>query len=122
MFERFYAGGQGTLRGYHERLVGPQDPSDGDPIGGDSIVLAGVEYTYPIVDFVKAAIFFDSGNVWEKVGDIFSTKLLKSIGVGLRVKTPIGPISVDYGFPLDAEPGEDHVGHGRFNFNVSRGF
>jgi outer membrane protein insertion porin family len=122
LFERFYAGGQGTIRGYHERLVGPQDLSDGDPIGGDSIILAGVEYTYPIVDFVKGAIFFDAGDVWPRVGDIFSTKLLKSVGMGLRVKTPIGPISIDYGFPLDAEPGEDHVGHGRFNFNVSRGF
>ena len=122
LFERYYAGGATTIRGYKERMVDPVDPATGEPLGGDSIVLAGVEYIYPFFDFVKGVVFFDSGNVWAKPGDIFSTSLLRSVGLGLRVKTPIGPISVDYGFPLDVEPGSQHVGHGRFDFNVSRGF
>ncbi|MCF7888186.1 MAG: outer membrane protein assembly factor, partial [Candidatus Omnitrophica bacterium] len=44
-----------------------------------------------------------------------------SVGLGLRVKTPIGPVSVDYGWPLDKEPGETGK-EGRFHFSVSRGF
>ena len=73
------------------------------------------------MDFLKVATFFDSGEVWEKNGDFFSTDLKKSIGLGIRVKTPIGPVSVDYGWPLDLLPGQDSK-EGRFHFNVSRGF
>ncbi|OGX36138.1 MAG: outer membrane protein assembly factor BamA, partial [Omnitrophica WOR_2 bacterium RIFCSPHIGHO2_02_FULL_52_10] len=64
IFERFFAGGARTIRGYDERQVGPLDANTGDPVGGESLVTANVEYTIPIVDFVKLAAFLDSGNVW----------------------------------------------------------
>lgn len=121
IYERFFAGGATTIRGYRERKVGPIDSATNDPLGGESTFLANVEYTYPLADFLKVATFFDSGNVWQKNSDFFSTGLFKSVGLGLRVKTPIGPISVDYGWPLDLEPGET-AKEGRFHFNVSRGF
>lgn len=121
LYERFFAGGASTIRGYQERKVGPIDTGTEDPIGGESMFVGNVEYTYPLVDFLKVAVFYDTGNVWEKNSDFMSSDLFSSIGVGLRVKTPIGPVSVDYGWPLDLEPGEEEKA-GRFHFNMSREF
>jgi len=121
IYERFFAGGSSSIRGYHERKVGPIDSLTEDPIGGEALFLGNLEYTYPLVDFIKLATFFDSGNVWKENKDFLSGNLKSSIGLGLRVKTPIGPVSVDYGWPLDLEPGEDEK-EGRFHFSVSRAF
>lgn len=121
IYERFFAGGANSVRGYQERKAGPVDPQTHDPLGGESMFVANLEYTYPLVDFLKVATFFDAGNVWSKNSDFFKDKLFKSVGLGIRVKTPIGPVSVDYGWPLDLEPGEE-TKEGRFHFNVSRGF
>jgi len=130
IYERFFAGGASTIRGYEERTIGPYDPSTKDPLGGASMFVANVEYTYPLFSFLKVATFFDIGNVWEKMEDFGSNsdtdnntgKLKKSFGLGVRVKTPIGPISLDYGFPLDKQPGEDDIGSGRLHFSASHGF
>ncbi len=121
IYERFFAGGASTIRGYHERKVGPIDASTEDPLGGEALFVSNIEYTYPLTDFLKVATFFDTGNVWAKRGDFLSGGLKSSVGIGLRVKTPIGPISVDYGWPLNKEPGEEGK-EGRFHFSVSRGF
>ncbi len=121
IYERFFAGGSSTIRGYHERKVGPIDPVTEDPIGGEALFVYNTEYTYSLTDFLKLAVFFDTGNVWKKCSDFLSGGFKSSVGLGLRVKTPIGPISVDYGWPLNKEPGEEKK-EGRFHFNVSRGF
>ncbi|MEI6831579.1 MAG: outer membrane protein assembly factor BamA [Candidatus Omnitrophota bacterium] len=129
--ERFFAGGAYTIRGYEERKVGPVD-NEGDPLGGASMAVANIEYTYPLFSFLKVAAFYDVGNVWEKLGDIFSNKdannvqnsggLKSGIGLGLRIKTPIGPIMLDYGIPMDKASGENTKGSGRFHFSASHGF
>lgn len=121
IYERFFAGGSNTIRGYHERKIGPIDSVTEDPIGGESLFIGNVEYTYPLTDFLKTAVFFDTGNVWAKNSDFLSGNLKSSVGLGLRVKTPLGPISLDYGWPLDIEPGEEGK-EGRFHFSISRGF
>lgn len=121
IFERFFAGGARTIRGYDERRVGPLDSSTEDPLGGESILVGNIEYTIPLVDFIKLAAFFDAGNVWPKVEDFLSGELKSGAGAGLRVKTPIGPINLDYGYPLTDEPGEEGRS-GKFYFSVSRGF
>lgn len=121
IYERFFAGGASTIRGYHERKVGPIDAVTEDPIGGEAMFVGNLEYTYPLADFLKAATFFDTGNVWKKNNDFLSGDLFSSIGLGLRIKTPIGPVSIDYGWPLDLEPGEEDK-EGRFHFNISRAF
>ncbi|MFA5224337.1 MAG: outer membrane protein assembly factor BamA [Candidatus Omnitrophota bacterium] len=132
IYERFFAGGAYTIRGYEERKVGPVSVNDHDPLGGASMVVGNIEYTYPLFSFLKVAAFYDVGNVWEKVGDIFSNKdangvensggLKSSVGLGLRIKTPIGPIMLDYGIPFDKEPGESDKKSGQFHFSASHGF
>ncbi|MDE1920113.1 MAG: outer membrane protein assembly factor BamA [Candidatus Omnitrophica bacterium] len=121
IFERYFAGGQDSIRGYDERSVGPLDPNTNDAIGGDALLLASAEYTFPIISIVKGAVFFDTGNVWDKVRHYGSGGLKSGTGVGLRVKTPIGPIKLDYGIPLNKEPGQSNKS-GKFYFSVSRGF
>ncbi|MBN1870164.1 MAG: outer membrane protein assembly factor BamA [Candidatus Omnitrophica bacterium] len=121
IFERFFAGGARTIRGYNERKVGPLDPNTGDPVGGEGLLTANIECTIPIIEFIKLAAFFDTGNVWAEVEDFGSGELKSGTGLGLRVKTPIGPVNLDYGYPLNDEPGEDERS-GKFYFSVSRGF
>lgn len=121
IYERFFAGGASTVRGYRERKIGPIDTVTEDPIGGEAMFIGNLEYTYPLADFLKVATFFDAGEVWKRSNDFLSSSLKSSIGIGLRVKTPIGPVSIDYGWPLDKEPGEEEK-EGRFHFNISRAF
>jgi outer membrane protein insertion porin family len=133
IYERFFAGGAYTIRGYEERMLGPIDPGTKDPLGGDAMIVGNIEYTYPLFSFLKVAGFFDIGNVWDKVGDIGASDdyyqgipntggFKKSFGLGLRMKTPFGPISLDYGIPLDKQPGESEKSSGRFHFSASHGF
>ncbi|MBF0483225.1 MAG: outer membrane protein assembly factor BamA [Candidatus Omnitrophica bacterium] len=123
IFERFFAGGARTIRGYDERHIGPIDSVNGDPIGGDSMMIGNVELTIPIVDFFKLAAFFDTGNVWASANDIGKGGLKSGTGFGARVKTPIGPINLDYGFPLSKQSGDQEKSKsGKFYFSVSRGF
>lgn len=121
IFERFFAGGARSIRGYDERTVGPLDSSTNDPVGGEGLFTASIEITVPIIDFVKVAAFFDTGNVWANVEDFGSGDFKFGTGLGLRVKTPIGPVNLDYGYPLNDEPGEEGRS-GKFYFSVSRGF
>lgn len=122
IFERYFAGGARTIRGYDERGVGPIDSGNRDPIGGEGLLLSSVEYTIPLIDVIKFATFFDSGTVAGKYGDLFAEKLYTGTGIGLRVKTPIGPMNLDYGIPLNKQPGEASRSSGKFYFSVSRGF
>ena len=121
IFERYFTGGQDSIRGYDERTVGPIDPNTSDSVGGEALLLGSVEYTVPIIEIIKGAVFFDTGNVWDNVRDYGTGGLKSGTGVGLRVKTPIGPIKLDYGIPLNTEPGQTKK-NGKFYFSVSRGF
>ncbi len=122
IYEKFFAGGSSTVRGYRERKVGPIEEITNDPIGGEKMVIGNIECTHSLIDFLKVAAFFDVGKVWGgEGGNSIKSGFKSSVGFGVRVKTPIGPISIDYGWPLDTEVGETDK-EGRFHFNVSRGF
>lgn len=119
IYERFYAGGEGTIRGYEYRKVGPR--IYGEPIGGKSMLIGNIELTFPLVKkVIKGAVFYDIGNVWAKSNDFNLSYLKKGAGVGIRLNTPIGPLKLDYGYGFDPDPGEKKQGH--FYFSMSRGF
>ncbi len=123
IYERFFAGGANTVRGYKERSIGPRDSKTGDPIGGEAMLIGNAEATYPIFKNFKIAAFYDIGNVWENSDDaeIKSDDFKSGAGVGVRVKTPVGPVKVDMGYPLDkAHPGDKKKV--RFHFSMTRGF
>lgn len=121
IYERFYAGGANTIRGYEERSVGPVDLPTSDPIGGEALLVMNMEYTIPIIDFIKGAVFMDTGNVWSKVSEFGTGGLKTGVGFGVRVKTPVGPLKLDYGIPLNKQPGKENR-EGRFHFSMSHGF
>ncbi len=122
VYERFYAGGQNTIRGYKERRIGPRDSGSNEPVGGEAILVGNFEVTFPVYENVlKGAIFYDIGNVWESTGDFMDFGELKAgAGIGVRVKTPVGPVKVDYGYPLSADYDKNDAGE--FYFSMSRGF
>ena len=121
IFERYYAGGANTIRGYRERRVGPRDSGTGDPVGGEAFWVANAETTFPLVQgVIKGAAFYDVGNVDKEIEDFGSTDVFQGVGLGVRIKTPIGPVKVDAGYPLDNIEGEEK--EIRFYFNMSQGF
>ena len=122
IYERYFAGGAYTIRGYHERKVGPFDPVTKDPLGGEAMLVGNLEYLYPVFDFMKLVAFYDVGNVWSKLSDVGKSGLKSGVGFGVRIKTPIGPIMLDYGIPLNIEPGSESKGSGKFYFSMSHGF
>ena len=125
IFERFFAGGADTVRGFEERRVGPRDPATNDPIGGEAMLVSTLEEVMTIVadergrPILKGSVFFDIGNVWRRVDD-FATSFKSGAGVGTRVNTPIGPVRLDIGVPVSGLGGEKRKA--RFHFNISRSF
>lgn len=121
IFDRFFAGGLGTIRGYNYRRVSPKE--NNRPIGGESLFITSIEYTFPIpiLDNFKGAVFIDAGQVGNKSYDFFtSDDFVVSIGPGLKINTPIGPLAFYYGLPIFNRDTEDE--NGRFEFSLSRSF
>ena len=122
LFERFYLGGSNSLRQFKSLQVSPKD-NTGTRIGGNSEALGTVEYQIPLFFGIKAAVFYDVGQVWGPdiaagtkidIGD-----LRHGVGAGLRWNSPFGPIRVDYGIKLDQKKGESF---GNFNFSAGSSF
>jgi outer membrane protein assembly factor BamA len=106
--ERFFAGGDTTIRGFALDTVGvPKTISDrGFPRGGNAVLIVNGEVRLPVWKDVGAALFVDGGNVFERVTDFNVTELRGSMGFGVRYKSPIGPIRLDLGFKLDRRESE----------------
>lgn len=120
IYERFFGGGIGTVRGYKERSLGPKDDVTGDPVGGRSLFAKNFELIYPLYeDILKGVLFFDMGNVWEDWGEFGS--LRKSVGAGVKLIVPLlnAPIEIYYGYALDREDGDPE---GRWHFGMTFGF
>jgi outer membrane protein insertion porin family len=119
--ERFFAGGETTIRGYDLDKVGRPNTigSNGFPTGGNAILLLNGELRVPVWKEFGAVLFVDGGNVFRRVTEMTLTDLRGSVGFGLRYRSPIGPIRVDLGFKLDRRPGEGPTG---FHFSLGQAF
>jgi outer membrane protein insertion porin family len=118
IFERLYLGGSNNLRGFPFREVGPQD-ENGEPVGGKSMWRTTIEWTFPIIEKARGAVFYDTGFVNSEEWSFGFDHIASDIGVGLRLDLPIGPLRLDYGYPIQRD---GYNGGGRFNFNVGYQF
>lgn len=119
IFERLFLGGANNLRGFDYRDVGPKDER-GEPIGGRSSAYATLEMSFPVIEKIRGAVFYDVGVV---SGDSFDTggDVNSDVGIGLRLFfLPTGPIRLDYGIPISSDEYNDSSG--QFNFNIGYRF
>jgi outer membrane protein insertion porin family len=116
LFDRYFLGGVTSLRGYRYRQVGPKDIATGEPIGGDTFFMGSAEYSIPIIERLRLALFYDIGNVYTDAYDFNFKDYLDNWGVGVRLNIPrLGPLRLDYGIPI-THPGAN--GSGKFQFSV----
>jgi translocation and assembly module TamA len=103
--QRFYAGGNGTVRGYRFQSLGPQFSND-RPTGGTAVSAATVEFRQRFLAHFGAVAFIDAGQISTDGQPLGQTWHLGA-GVGGRYYTSIGPIRVDIAVPVDRQPGGD---------------
>lgn len=103
---RFYSGGGGSVRGYEEDIIGPLDATN-DPEGGLSVAEAGIEFRFRVLGDLGLAVFTEAGLVSEDTLPDFADPIQVAAGLGLRYYSPIGPIRVDVGFPLNGRDVDD---------------
>jgi outer membrane protein insertion porin family len=105
IFERFYSGGEKSVRGYARRKLGPLD-ANGDPIGGLSLIEGSLELRRPIWGPLGGALFVDFGQVSTRSFDLPVDDLKFGSGFGVNYQTPVGPLSLYVGFPWRPARGE----------------
>jgi outer membrane protein insertion porin family len=137
LFDRWYLGGQNTARGYRFRQIGPRDDQN-EPLGGSTFWFGSAEYSVPVVERVRLAAFYDAGMVYQDAFSFSSSYEFKNnagatvkgdsgfwndnIGIGVRLNLPIGPLRLDYGFPLNGDGRNDKSGKFQFGAGFNRNF
>ena len=111
IYEKFFAGGVRSVRGYEFNSLGPTD-SNGDPLGGDFQVIYSVEVLFPIealgsAETFRVGVYYDAGNVFESVDTFESSEIRESVGVSAKWFSFIGPIEFSYAWPLNDQPQDD---------------
>jgi outer membrane protein insertion porin family len=97
--ERYFAGGPSSLRGFETDYAGPLE--NGKPVGGNALIIGSMEIRIPLLRFLRFAGFYDTGNVFRTISDIDLPDFSHTVGAGLRIKTPFGPLRADYGYNLN---------------------
>lgn len=106
---RFFTGGDASVRGYAYNKIGPTD-EDGTVIGGKNLVVGSLEYEYRIVQNWGIAAFVDTGDAFDGA----SPELKTGAGLGVRWRSPVGPVRIDLATGLDRPPGDTI----RFSFSI----
>ena len=102
-FERFWAGGSTTVRGYAERSLGPEDRTG--IYRGDVQFIFNTELRFPIYSALRGAVFLDTGNVWGSLADVnASVRLPSSVGIGVYVDLGALTAGIDYAIPFGYAP------------------
>jgi outer membrane translocation and assembly module TamA len=102
--ERFFTGGDTTVRGFSLDQLGTPDTLDdrtGFPLGGNGVIVLNAELRVPVWRDLGIAAFMDGGNVFRRAADISLDDIRGAAGIGLRYRSPIGPLRLDLGFKLD---------------------
>jgi len=113
IYEKFFAGGINTIRGFEYGMAGPLDKTTGDPVGANKMVVLSADWIFPLSREIglQGALFFDVGKAWgtdNGEGATTTTRkgLAFSAGPGIRWYSPFGPIHIDLGFNLNRKAGE----------------
>lgn len=123
IFERYFAGGFGSIRGFEFRGVSPTERfafvdangqtvfSDEEQVGGKSLLLGSAEYSIPIYrDVLRVVTFVDAGKADEGIGDLNLTNMRVAAGFGVRIMVPFfgrAVIAIDYAIPFIKKPGDE---------------
>ena len=116
--ERFYSGGEGSVRGYGLRRIGPLSASN-DPLGGLSLIEGSVELRRPLVWKLNGALFFDCGQVATQPYDLRVDALQCGYGPAAGMNSPVGPINFYVGFPTQKPRGDSNW---QFYFSIGQYF
>jgi outer membrane protein insertion porin family len=125
IYERYFLGGQNTLRGFDYREAGADDTFDADtkePLGGQSYWFGSAEYSIPIIERLRFAVFYDIGNVYWDPYDFDFGDFRSDFGPGIRLNLPIGPLALDYGIPISTGKYDDNGGQFHFRIGYTREF
>ena len=102
--ERFFAGGSHSFRGTRNDRLGPINLEKNEPEGGNVLLLFNLEVTVPSLfipmENLYYTFFADVGNVFSKSSDFNLNKMERALGFGLKYRTPLGPIRLDFAFNL----------------------
>lgn len=131
--ERFFGGGARDLRGFGFEEAGPHifvrkrdidgnvvNDSNGNPIlvlsplGGNAVMVINNELRFPVWGPIGGAVFSDTGNVFARVRDLKASNITETVGVGIRLKTPVGPVKFDIGFIVMNRPAGVSNSHKHF--------
>lgn len=117
---RFYLGGSTTIRGFGQDQISVYADDGRTPVGGYFFGFSNTEIRTPVGDSAFGLLFFfDAGDVTAEFTDWYIDKLRTTAGMGARYLTPVGPISLDYGFKLNKEP---HESLGEFYITIGNAF
>jgi outer membrane protein insertion porin family len=107
LYERFYVGGLKTVRGFDFGEAGPED-ENGDVIGGTKELILSAEWIFSLIDNMglKGVVFYDAGKAFDD-NEALSFDLRHSVGFGIRWKSPMGPLRIEWGFNLSPEDDEE---------------
>ena len=112
--QRFYLGGRRTIRGFKEQSLGVVPEGFTGPIRESYYLNPRIELRFPLWWGFEGALFYDGGNVFF-VNNGLPREWKGGVGPSLRFRTPIGPLSLDFGINVDPEPGEDRF---RASFDI----
>ncbi len=117
---KLFNGGSSTVRGFKHNYLGPLE--DNKPVGGNARLVFNTELRMPLTPFTdryRFAVLWDAGNLQEEFRDISVDGLIHSVGAGFRIRTPVGPIRLDYAHRLDKPFGWKT---GRIHFSIGHAF
>jgi len=107
LFRRYFPGGINSVRGYRFRRLGPKD-ENGQEFGGAKQFINNAEVIFPLINSAgfKGVLFYDAGQAFDDDEQIEFSKLRLAWGFGIRWASPLGPIRVELGYPVNPRDGE----------------
>ena len=121
-YEQFYLGGPGTVRGYDDREINVRN-AKGQKAGGLTAWFYNVEYRIPVLENTFSILFFHDAGIVSDKAFAFGGNFKPSLGIGLRVQSPMGPIRLDFGYRLsDTYKGSNDKGQFQPHFSFGQQF